>query len=96
MQRAGYWLVPITAIGSVIVTIATLMVYIQAHRAGQPGGYLPMLLGAFSVGLLVTGCNYFIAPRVVRSGLVSISLGSFASLIFLGVLVAALISSFGS
>jgi hypothetical protein len=70
--------------------------HIQAHRVGEPGGYIPIILGALSVGLLVSGCTYFAAPQHVRSGVASTLPGVLASVTFAGVLSAVLILAFGS
>ena len=96
MERSASWPVSLAAIGSTLATVATLLQYIQAHRAGQPSGYLPILFGALAVGLLVTGCSYFAKPRAARSGLAAALLGVLASTIFIGVLFVTLIWGFGS
>jgi hypothetical protein len=96
MERSASWPISVAAIGSILVTVATLLVHIQAHRAGQSGGYLPIILGAISVGLLVSGCDYFARPPVVRTRFASVLTGALASLTFTGVLLTALILGFGS
>lgn len=96
MERPGSWPVPLTAIGSVLITTATLVQYIQTHRAGQSGGYLPIVFGAFAFGLLVAGCDYFAKPKAARSAHTSSVIGTLASAAFFAVVLAALIWSFGS
>ena len=96
MERSASWPVLLAAIGSILATVATLLQYIQAHRAGQSGGYLPMVFGALAVGLLVAGCGYFAKPQAARSGLAAALLGVLASTIFIGVLFVTLIWGFGS
>ena len=96
MERPASWPVPLAAIGSILATVATLLQYIQTHRAGQPGGYLPMVFGALAVGLLVAGCYYFAKPQAARSGFSAVILGALASLAFFGTLLVTLIWGFGS
>ena len=96
MERSASWPLPLAAIGSVLATAATLFQYIQAHRAGESGGYLPIVFGAFAVGLLVAGCSYFAKPEAARSILTSGLLGALASGAFIATLFATLIWAFGS
>lgn len=96
MERPASWPVLLTAIGSFLITTATLVQYIQAHRAGQSGGYLPIVFGAFAFGLLVAGCDYFPKPKAARSAHTSSLLGMLASGAFFAVVLGALIWTFGS
>lgn len=75
MEKSTSWPVPLVAIGSILATAATLLQYIHAHRVGHSGGYLPIVFGALTVGLIVAGCGYFAKPKAVRSALTSIFLG---------------------
>lgn len=96
MEKSASWLVLVASIGSILATSATLLQYIQAHREAQPGGYLPIILGAVFVGLLVAGCNYFAKLQNQRSGFTAVLLGVLASIVFIGILFVTLIWSFGS
>jgi hypothetical protein len=96
MERSASLPVPLAAIGSVLATAATLLLYIQAHHAGHPGGYAPVMLGAIAVGLLVAGCSYFGKLQAARSGFAAILLGVLASVAFFGILFVTLIWGFGS
>jgi hypothetical protein len=96
MERSAPWLVLLTAIGSILATATTLLQYIQAHRIGQPGGYLPMIFGALAIGLLVAVCGYFAKPQAVRSGSAAVLQGVLASMASLSILFVTLIWGFGS
>jgi hypothetical protein len=39
MKKSVSWVVPVAAIGSAFFTAATLLQYMQAHRAAQSGGH---------------------------------------------------------
>ena len=96
MERSASWPIPLAVIGSVLATAVTLFQYIQAHRAGQAGGYLPIVIGALVVGLLVAGCGYFAKQEAARSALASGLLGALASAAFIAILFVTLIGAFGS
>lgn len=95
MERTT-WFVPLAAIGSILVTAATFLQYAHAHRADQPGGYLPIFLGALAIGLLATLCSYFVASKPARSAFTAFVSGVSAAVVFAVVLVVTLIWSFGS
>jgi len=78
------------------MTSATFLQYAKAYRAGLPGGYFPIILGAAAVGLLAAICNYFNQPKLTRSTDMSILSGATASLTFFAALLSTLILSFGS
>jgi hypothetical protein len=94
MERRARWYVLLAAIGSVLIACATLLQYIHAHRAGQPGGYLPLALGALADGLLVAMCGRLTAPRSTAIAIAVV--GIVASVTFAAVLVVTLIWGFGS
>ena len=96
MEKSSAWLFALAVTGSVFATAATLLQYVQANRAGQPGGYLPILSGALIVGLLVALIGYFATLKGARSALTASLLGVFASVAFTAILVVTLIWGFGS
>jgi hypothetical protein len=83
-NKTGFskWSVPLSAIGSIIVTAATFLHYANAHRQTKPGGYFAMVLGALAVGLLAALGSYFNRPRPMRSGVAATLSGVFASIVF--------------
>ncbi len=96
MERSASWQLSIAVIGSILATAATLFQYIQAYHAGQSGGYLPIVLGTFTVFLLVAGSSYFAKPESARSALASSLLGAFVSAAFIAILFVTIIGAFGS
>ena len=96
MGRSSQWSIPLAVIGSILIASATFLQYAKAHRAGQPGGYFPIILGALVVGLLATLCSYFSQLKLTRSASVAVLSGATASIAFFAVLLATLISCFGS
>jgi hypothetical protein len=97
-NKTGFskWSVPLSAIGSIIVAAATFLHYANAHRQTKPGGYFALALGALTVGLLVTLGSYFNRPKPMRSRVAAILSGVFASIVFVLILLATLVWSFGS
>lgn len=94
MERRARWYVLLAALGSVLITCATLLQYIHAHRTGQPAGYLPLALGALAAGLLVAMCSRLAAPK--STAIVIAIIGTLATVTFATILVVTLIWSFGS
>jgi len=71
----------------------TFLNYAQAHREGRPGGFAPIIIGSLLVGLLVSTCSYFNRSRNTFAAAVS---GIISAIAFFSVLLATLISCFGS
>ena len=96
--NAGFskWSTPLSVIGSIIVAAATFSHYANAHRQTEPGGYFALALGALAVGLLVTIGSYFNRQKPMRSRFAATLSGVFASIVFVLVLLATLVRSFGS
>ena len=97
-NKTGFskWPVRLSAIGSIIVIATTFLHYANAHRQTKPGGYSAVILGAMAVGLLVTLGSYFNRPKPMRSRFAATLSGVFASIVFVLVLFATLVRSFGS
>jgi hypothetical protein len=96
MNQIKWWSAPISALGGGIAVAATLLHYIQAHGLGVPGGYLPLALGAISVGLLAGVGGYYSASphrRIISSAVAAAIVVSFATA---GLLVVTLVWAFGS
>ena len=96
MSKISRWSVPIVILGSVIAVSATLLHYTQAHRAGVPGGYSALWIGALAIGCLTGGRLYFSAPPQERSALSSAAWGASSALLAAGALLATLTWAFGS
>ena len=94
MERRARWYVLLAAVGSVLIACATLLQHIHAHRTGQPAGYMPLALGALAAGLLVAMCSRLAAPRSTAT--FTAIIGTLACVAFAAILVATLISGFGS
>ena len=93
MERTSRWSVLLAVTGSILVTAVTFWHYAQAHREGHPGGYLPLAIGGLLVGLLAAACSYF---NGLRHTFTAIASGVVAAITFMAVLLATLISCFGS
>ena len=75
------------------MTAVTFWQYALAHREGQPGGYLPIAIGAVLVGFLTMLCSYLTKPHNPSTAIVS---GVISTIAFAVVMLGALISCFGS
>ena len=93
MERTSQWSVPLAVIGSTLVTAVTFWHYAQAHREGHPGGYLPLAIGGRLIGLLVAFCSYLTGSR---HAFPAIATGATSTIAFMAILLATLISCFGS
>ena len=93
MQQRSWWVIPTAVLGSVAVVAATLLHYVQAHRLGAPGGYLPLAWGAGGVGLIAGVANFLLSPAALRPALITFLAVTLATA---GLLAATLIWAFGS
>ena len=93
MEKPSQWQIPLAVVGAIIVTSMTFLQYVQAHREGHPGGYLPLAIGALFVGIVVSACTYFSGRRHVFS---AIACGIGTAVLFIGVLLATITWSYGS
>jgi hypothetical protein len=96
MQKSSYLFFSFAVIGTVGITAITILQYIQAHHENQPGGYLPLFIGAVLVGLLAAICSYFASSASGRSALLALLIGLISSLAFSGILICTLVLGFGS
>lgn len=93
MERRARWYVLLAAIGSVVITCATLLHYINAFRTGEPAGYLPLALGALATGLLVAMFSRLAAPR--STSMFSVIIGGLATVTCAAILLVTLIWGLG-
>ncbi|MBF6025045.1 hypothetical protein [Lysobacter niastensis] len=96
MKQLSWLVVPVAALGSALVVAATLLHYAQAHRQGDPGGYLSIGLGAICVGLLAGVGVFLVASPRWRAISVAFGVALVTSLATCGLLLATLIRAFGS
>ncbi len=96
MKQIYWWSISIATLGSVVAVAATLRYYAQAHRVGEPGGYFALALGALVVGVLAGVATYYSVTSARPTILAAAASGLVVSLATAGVLVAALVSAFGS
>jgi len=96
MNGGFRWMIPVATAGSMIAIASAWLYYNAVHQDGSSGTYIPFLAAVTAAGGLTSTSIYLIAPDNQRSRLGAFVGGLLAAIVAAAVLLAMIISAFGS
>jgi hypothetical protein len=96
MKPASHMAALLAALGSVAVASLAWLHYARTHRAGQPGGYGALILGALAVGLLAGAASRLTAADNRRNWRLTVLIALIAALLAALILGATLVWAYGT